>query len=73
MQVKLGERILAGLSPKATPYEIRDTAVTGLVLRVQPSGIMTYYCEFRNTQGERIESSSVEQILFRSVRPKMKH
>lgn len=36
--IALTNKIVASLSPKDRPYEVRDTKVRGLVLRVQPSG-----------------------------------
>lgn len=36
--IALTNKIVASLPPKDRPYEVRDTRVRGLVLRVQPSG-----------------------------------
>ena len=38
--------------PKAKPYELRDAKLNGLLLRVQPSGVKTWYLEFE--RGKRI-------------------
>src|SRR6202011_1763828 len=44
--------LLKQLRPDAKPFEVRDTRVKGFLLRVQPSGAMTYYVEYG--RGKRI-------------------
>ena len=53
MQKKLINRVVSQLSPKARPYEVRDTEISGFLLRVQPSGCMTYYFEYRIAGGKK--------------------
>src|SRR4051812_35721249 len=53
MRTKLGSRSLQSLQPAAKPYEVRDTELKGLLVRVQPSGISTYMCDFRRPDGRR--------------------
>ena len=38
MRTALTKRIVAAAQPQSRPYELRDTLVRGLILRVQPSG-----------------------------------
>ncbi|MDX1975004.1 MAG: tyrosine-type recombinase/integrase [Rickettsiales bacterium] len=38
---------------QATPYEIRDADIKGFLLRVQPSGVKTYYYSFRAPDGKK--------------------
>jgi len=38
MSVALTKRIVLTTEPKGRPYELRDTRVRGLILRVQPFG-----------------------------------
>jgi len=38
--------------PEAKPYECRDTATKGLILRVTPAGTKTYYITYRTGDGE---------------------
>ena len=46
MRSIISSSLLAKLSPTAKPFEIRDTRLKGFLLRVQPSGLMTYYVEY---------------------------
>lgn len=47
MKAKLSPRVVDGAKPATGPYEIRDTVLTGLLLRVQPSGVRSYVLEWR--------------------------
>lgn len=51
MQAKITTKLVKSLTPKATPYEIFDTVLTGFLLRVQPSGSMSYYLAYRALDG----------------------
>jgi len=42
MRAKLSPRVIDTAKPAATPYEIHDTDLKGLLLRVQPSGAKSY-------------------------------
>lgn len=53
MEARIGTRILSTLKPKAKPYQVHDEDVRGLLLRIQPSGVMTYYYEYRLSNGRR--------------------
>jgi len=46
MRAKLTIRTIEGAKPSATPYEIRDSDIKGLLLRVQPSGARSYVVEW---------------------------
>lgn len=54
------------LSPEASPYEVRDTQLKGLILRVQPSGTKTYYLEYR--RGKRIHIGRANVITPQEAR-----
>jgi len=47
MKIKLTIKSVKQLSPMSRPYEARDTDIKGFLLRVQPSGIMTYYLVYK--------------------------
>jgi integrase len=47
MPEKLTKRMVEALKPQEQPYEIRDDALQGLLLRVQPSGQKTFYLDYR--------------------------
>lgn len=43
--ILLTQTRIEALKPRERPYEVRDTKVRGLLIRVQPSGSMRYYVE----------------------------
>jgi integrase len=60
MQALIGASLVKQLLPGAKPFEIRDARVKGFLLRVQPSGAMTYYVEYG--RGKRIALGRSEVI-----------
>jgi len=53
MQAKLTNQTIRALRPAEKPYEVVDVDLKGFLLRIQPSGVMTYYFTYRNEQGKR--------------------
>src|SRR4051812_17901669 len=53
MQNRITNRTAETANPKEKPYEIRDADIKGFLLRVQPSGIKTYYYSFRAPDGKK--------------------
>jgi len=53
MQKAITSREVNSIHPKDKPFEIRDTRLKGLLLRVQPSGVTTYYVEYK--RGKRVK------------------
>ena len=53
MQSKLTALTIRSLRAGDKPYEVVDIDLKGFLLRVQPSGVMTYYFSYRNNQGRR--------------------
>ncbi len=53
MKVTITQAVIDRAKPKLKPYEIRDRKLVGFLIRVQPTGKMTYYCEYR--RGGRIK------------------
>lgn len=48
MQAFIGATLLASkiAQPQSKPFEISDNQLSGFVLRVQPSGMRSYYARF---------------------------
>src|SRR6516225_30859 len=53
MQGKLTQRLVDSLKPAEKVYIVRDTDLTGFILRVQPTGHMAWYLDYRNAAGRR--------------------
>lgn len=53
MEARIGSRTVVALRPQAKPYQLHDTDIHGFLIRVQPSGVMTYYFEYRLPNGLR--------------------
>ena len=53
MIAKLTERFIKTITPRSTPYEVRDTEINGFILRIEPSGTLTYYLVYRITAGAK--------------------
>ncbi len=69
---KLTNRLLANLRPQERPFEVIDTEINGFLLRVQPSGSMTYYLSYYNKQGKRTRyrigtTKSVKLVRARDI------
>lgn len=56
---KLSGRTVQGAKPMDKPYEIRDSDLKGLLLRVQPSGVKSYVVEFGRSKRRTIGSTAV--------------
>ena len=46
IQAIISHTLLKRLKPSDKPYEVRDTQLKGLILRIQPSGVMSYYVQY---------------------------
>jgi integrase len=53
MKLKITINNLKNLTPQEKPYEVFDTEVKGFLFRIEPSGVMTYYLAYKNTEGKR--------------------
>ncbi len=53
MPENISNRLVNSIELKNKPYEIRDTQLRGLILRVQPSGVLNYYLQYG--RGKRIK------------------
>jgi integrase len=54
LQAAITQELVKSLKPKAKPYEVRDPRLKGFLLRVQPTGVMTYYAEYGRGKREKI-------------------
>jgi len=55
MRHKFSARLVESLKPKATPYEVSDADVKGLLLRVQPSGVKSFVVQWRRGRRTTLE------------------
>lgn len=53
MKEKLTKTFIDTLNPKEKGYEVADSEVRGLALRVEPGGSKTYYLRYRMPDGQR--------------------
>lgn len=53
MVKKLTDKYLSTLKPGAKPLEVRDTEVRGLTFRLQPSGVATFFLQYRDGTGKQ--------------------
>ena len=70
VQGLLGVPLIKSLKPTDKPYEVRDTRLKGLILRVQPSGAMTYYVEY--ARGKRVSLGRADVISPQQARDQAK-
>lgn len=53
MQASINHRLVQSLKPDPEkPYEVRDVKLNGFMVRVQPSGVMSYICQY--ARGKRV-------------------
>ena len=53
MKERISNRLVARLQSAEKPFEISDVDLPGFMLRVQPSGVMTYYARYRLPDGKQ--------------------
>lgn len=53
MKAKLTSKTIQTLKADTQPYEVVDIELKGFLLRVQPSGVMTYYFSYRTAEGKK--------------------
>lgn len=66
MQHSLNQIVAERAMPHARPYELRHPRMRGLLLRVQPSGVKTWYCEF--DRGKRVRLGRLEFMSFSAAK-----
>lgn len=70
MHSTLGNMLVDRLGPSNKPYEVRDTRLKGFLLRVQPSGVKTYYLEY--ARGKRVKIGRADAIKPAAARERAK-
>ena len=68
MQLKISNSILKKLTPSEKPYDVRDINLKGFLIRVQPSGNMSYVCQYK--RGRRVNLGKVGVITAAQAREK---
>jgi integrase len=53
MKSKITSKLVSSLQAQPRPYQVHDTEIPGFIIRVQPSGFMTYLCYYRLRTGGR--------------------
>ena len=71
MQAKITQRNLSKFAPDEKPYDVRDTELTGFILRVHPTGRKVYYCQY--ARGKREKLGLVPAITPEQARLKAKN
>lgn len=71
MQAKITQRNLSKFAPDEKPYDVRDTELTGFILRIHPTGRKVYYCQY--ARGKREKLGLVPAITPEQARLKAKN
>lgn len=59
MRGKITKRLIESLKPKSQAYEVRDIALPGFLVRIQPSGSMSYICQYDRSKRITISKTSI--------------
>ncbi|PHS34779.1 MAG: integrase [Robiginitomaculum sp.] len=70
MKIAMTQTLIEKAKAKSKPYEIRDVRLIGLLVRVQPTGKKTYYCEYR--RGARIKIGQFQAFSVKEARNRAK-
>jgi integrase len=70
MQALIGADLVKQTKPAEKPFEIRDTRLKGFLMRVQPSGTMTFYVELE--RGKRYRIGPVDAVKPEAARQRAK-
>jgi len=68
MQAKISNSLIKTLLPAEKVYDVRDAHLKGFLIRVQPSGSMSYVCQYK--RGRRINLGKVGVITAMQAREK---
>lgn len=59
MKAPISHRLIAGLKPGPSKFDIYDSRLAGFVVRVQPTGRMSYYCVYGRARWIRLGAVGV--------------
>jgi hypothetical protein len=68
MLAKISNSLIKQLLPGEKEYDVRDLNLKGFLIRVQPSGSMTFICQYK--RGRRINLGKVGVISPAQAREK---
>lgn len=68
MKARITKDFVKRIKPKAKPFEVWDTEIPGFLLRVQPSGVMTYVAQYG--RGKRITVGQTSVLRLDEAREK---
>ena len=66
MKITITSATIAKAKPTTKSFDIRDSKTTGFLVRVHPSGKMSYYCEYR--RGGRLKIGDVNAWSIKQAR-----
>jgi integrase len=69
--MKLGRATVDAAKPRAKPYELHDDSLEGFILRVQPTGVKTFYCVFG--RGKRVRLGRADAMSTQDARDQAMH
>ncbi|MEO7207051.1 MAG: site-specific integrase [Steroidobacteraceae bacterium] len=55
MEAKITKRVVDSLKPGAKLYDVHDKDLAGFILRVAPTGRMSWFLDYRNDAGRRLK------------------
>ena len=70
MQAVIGNSLIGRLKPKEKQYDVRDATLKGFLIRVTPSGKMSYVCQY--DRGRRVNIGQVGVLSPAQARDKAK-
>lgn len=68
MRAFIGNSLISKLQPKSKQYDVRDTKLSGFLIRVTPTGKMNYVCQYM--RGRRINLGAVGLLTAAQARDK---
>lgn len=70
MRATIGNNLIVKLKPTGKQYDVRDAKLVGFLIRVNPTGKMSYVCEYK--RGKRINLGKVGILTPAQARDKAK-